>query len=527
MLSHVMLCALLAAAAAVTAAAPTPSPAAFRLAKVFSDGMVLQRDTEATSVWGFAPANAVVQPELNKMTLPAVVADSSGSWTVRLPRQPAGGPHELAFSSGGKHVNLTDVLFGDVILCGGQSNAVFSVPGLINASAEVALAGNPAYRSIRIMTVGDLPKKAAPQADLHSVLQPWTPVNSSSISHGGAFGEFSAYCWLTGRGVFDGLNRTVPLGLIASASSGTPIEAWMSDAMLSRCPQSPNDPYKDQNAGLWNGQIAPFASPESNRSMALSSIIWWQGEANAAFNQTDFYSCAFPVLVEHWRDAFCGASSRNAIAFGFVHLQAFYKYSVPQHNDTTSVAWFREAQLAALKLPNVTAATAIDLGDPLSPAGSIHIRDKQAAGARLAAGLLALRYGVADAPYVSPRATGTSCSTVIGGGLKAVVTLDAAAAAAAGGLQLLDGPTCPTSLNVNVSECSWFGLLGSDGLWRNATATLAPGGGASVTLTAAARTGITPIASGYAWSIYPVATLATHHGPGGWPLPVLPWLINC
>jgi hypothetical protein len=60
---------------------------------------------------------------------------------------------------------LQNVLFGDVILCGGQSNAVFSVPGLINASAEVALAGNPAYRSIRIMTVGDLPKEAAPQAE--------------------------------------------------------------------------------------------------------------------------------------------------------------------------------------------------------------------------------------------------------------------------------------------------------------------------------------------------------------------------
>ena len=489
--------------------------------------MVLQRDTEAASVWGFAPVNAVVQPMLNSVALPAVAADSSGSWAVRLPPQPAGGPHELRFSSGGKQLNLTDVLFGDVILCGGQSNAVFAVPGLINASSEVALAGTPAYRSIRIMTVGNLPLEAQPLSDLRSVLQPWMPVNSSTIARGGAFGEFSAFCWLAGRGVFEGLNRTVPLGLIASASSGTPIEAWMSDAMLSRCPQSPSDPYKAQNAGLWNGQIAPFASPQSNRSMALSSIIWWQGEANAAFNQTAYYACAFPVLVEHWRDAFGGPSSRSAIAFGFVHLQAFYKYSVPQHNDTTSVAWFREAQLAALSLPNVTAATAMDLGDPLSPAGSIHIRGKQAAGARLAAGLLALRYGVAHSPHVSPRATGTTCSAVPGGGLRAVVALDASAVAAAGGLRLLDGLTCPTTLGVNATECSWFGLLGSDGLWRNATATLAPGGGASVTLTAAARAGVTPAASGYAWSIYPVASLATNHGPGGWPLPVLPWLLNC
>jgi len=39
--------------------------------------------------------------------------------------------------------------------------------------------------------------------------------------------------------------------------------------------------------------------------------------------------------------------------------------------------------MAALKLPNVGYAVAIDLGDPKSPFGSIHPRRKQEVGRRL------------------------------------------------------------------------------------------------------------------------------------------------
>ena len=48
---------------------------------------------------------------------------------------------------------------------------------------------------------------------------------------------------------------------------------------------------------------------------------------------------------------------------------------------------FRQAQHAALKLPNVGYATATDVGDPTSPYISVHPRNKKLIGKRLATAL--------------------------------------------------------------------------------------------------------------------------------------------
>ena len=48
-------------------------------------------------------------------------------WSVQLSARPAGGPYNLKVSVQGASITLTDVLFGDVWLCSGQSNMVFVV----------------------------------------------------------------------------------------------------------------------------------------------------------------------------------------------------------------------------------------------------------------------------------------------------------------------------------------------------------------------------------------------------------------
>ena len=54
-------------------------------------------------------------------------------WKAMLPATKAGGPYTITASSK-KHGNasLQDVLFGDVWICGGQSNMVFTVPQVRN-----------------------------------------------------------------------------------------------------------------------------------------------------------------------------------------------------------------------------------------------------------------------------------------------------------------------------------------------------------------------------------------------------------
>lgn len=49
----------------------------------------------------------------------------AGMWRVSLEPVEAGGPYNVTAASNKETVTLTDVLFGDVWLCGGQSNMEF------------------------------------------------------------------------------------------------------------------------------------------------------------------------------------------------------------------------------------------------------------------------------------------------------------------------------------------------------------------------------------------------------------------
>ena len=95
---------------------------------------------------------------------------------------------------------MDDVLFGDVYLCGGQSNMEFAMPAITNASEEAARAEH--YPNIRLFTVGQKTASKLPLDDLQSVEQPWSVANATSIAGGGRFGHFSAVCWIFGPNLY-------------------------------------------------------------------------------------------------------------------------------------------------------------------------------------------------------------------------------------------------------------------------------------------------------------------------------------
>lgn len=112
----------LAAAAALAAGAAAAVPCT--LSNVFGDHMVLQRGPQPAMVFGFAPPGTSVTTtfQAQKYTSPA---GADGVWRQSLPAQPAtASPQQISFScSTGEAFALNDVLFGDVVLCGGQSNS--------------------------------------------------------------------------------------------------------------------------------------------------------------------------------------------------------------------------------------------------------------------------------------------------------------------------------------------------------------------------------------------------------------------
>jgi len=93
--------------------------AQIRLPRLVSNGMVLQRD-QVVRLWGWASPNEEVKLTFKGKTY-STKATQAGSWQLELPAQQAGGPYELVFSASNE-VKVSNVLFGDVWLCSGQSN---------------------------------------------------------------------------------------------------------------------------------------------------------------------------------------------------------------------------------------------------------------------------------------------------------------------------------------------------------------------------------------------------------------------
>ena len=79
-----------------------------------------------------------------------------------LPPTPAGGPYVItATEDGGVGITLTDIYFGDVFLCGGQSNMQANVAYTWNGTAECERGYASRYHTMRVMTVGHTPRGGA------------------------------------------------------------------------------------------------------------------------------------------------------------------------------------------------------------------------------------------------------------------------------------------------------------------------------------------------------------------------------
>ena len=91
-----------------------------RLTSFFSDGMILQRETE-NCIWGYAENSTRISCFLGDRPI-VTKAMENGYFECWIPKMEAGGPWEIRISDGRESICIVDVLFGDVFLLGGQSN---------------------------------------------------------------------------------------------------------------------------------------------------------------------------------------------------------------------------------------------------------------------------------------------------------------------------------------------------------------------------------------------------------------------
>ncbi len=232
------------------------SSAAPRLAAIFSDHAVLQRD-RPIPVWGDGTPGAALTVELDGRAV-RTTADADGRWRVELPAHAAGGPYVLRVrDAAGGEATAGDILVGDVWLCSGQSNMELPVERSLNAPSVIGAAGDDGIRLVTVQKDFDV----APQEAFRNPLA-WAAASPASV------GSFSAACYYFAQDLRR--DHAVPTGLISSSWGGSNIETWMSPKALAA------QGYGDQLSILSEMATDPVAA---QGRWGLRWQAWWDGLA--------------------------------------------------------------------------------------------------------------------------------------------------------------------------------------------------------------------------------------------------------
>ncbi len=383
----------------------SPARADVKPHPIFSDNMVLQRDTNVV-VWGKGDPGEKLEVSLEWLISggsqsqgTTATTDRAGNWSVTLPPKKAGTGYRLHIRGKNNTITFKNVAVGEVWVCSGQSNMQWEFwrPNLGEQGKTVpAEANNPNLRLITLQRN----TAATPQYDVPVVTVPRERTkgpDAPKVHYGQwleckpeAVQEFSVVADYFGRELERVLK--VPVGLIATSWGGTVCEAW---ASLEALDAEPNLKYLADRARaaakqhetdkkplgpntptvLYNAMIHPLWK------FPVKGAIWYQGESNTS--RAHEYRTLFPAMIKDWR-----ARWHRELPFLCVQLAPFGNGK--NNSNGVTYAELRDAQLHATKvLPKVGMAVITDAGSE----NDIHPPEKEVVGKRLALNARAIAYG--------------------------------------------------------------------------------------------------------------------------------------
>ncbi|MDR1470421.1 MAG: sialate O-acetylesterase [Spirochaetaceae bacterium] len=409
---------------------------AFRVAALFSDDMVLQRD-KPLPVWGTGRDGMRVTVVFGEARAETVV--KKGVWLAVLPPVPAGRTGCLEVMSEGAALCFTNVVSGDVWFAGGQSNMELELQNGKDGKAELAASANPGIRFYP-MVKRAVVDEAYLRAEAETSWQVCGPDTAAPLS---------AVAYFFAREV----NREtgVPIGIISCSWGGTSVSAWMSEEQL--CRTRAGARYVAEYAALvagksdaqyqaemgayfrdwkaWDSRVrarrekdpavtwetlnrecgeCPWPQPAGSTSpyrpanlyhamvrralpFALAGFLYYQGEEDGP--RAADYGEMMCYLIDQWRTDW----GDDTLPFLFVQLP-MYASRADLAEGLTVMDWplLRENQWrVSRRIAHTGLAVTIDCGE----FDNIHPLDKQTVGHRLALQALQKVYGkpvAADGP---------------------------------------------------------------------------------------------------------------------------------
>jgi len=313
--------------------AVTFSIAEVKVAGIFSDHMVLQRDINAP-IWGTASPAEKIVIEINSMVISAV-ADKDGDWKAYLPVFEAGGPYELLVKSNNE-VKFSDIWFGDVWLASGQSNMGWVLRNSNNAEEEIKNANHP---KLRLFTV---PRRVGkePKADIEG--GQWD-ICSPEVAAG-----FSAVAYFFGKELQQDVN--VPIGLINCSWGGTVAEAWTSSEMLQTLPDFKDKVIELNSGANWESDVEANAQRQRDKNEIIDGSF---SALDKGVHKINYNSTDWPVVIApNWDEQLEGITwMRKVVEIPKDFKGQEIKFDLGRISNHATV-YFNEEKLGVAGAPN-------------------------------------------------------------------------------------------------------------------------------------------------------------------------------
>lgn len=309
---------------------PILSGAQLKVASIFSDNMVVQRE-QPIKFWGKALPGKKVVIEFAGITKVSAVSPDS-TWMVLFPKQKASvRPQSILINCDNERLHLNNILIGDVWICSGQSNMEWQMQREAHYKEEVVhtlqplirfINPPPAGRNVYGVSFTDSINRRLNEKDFY-LWNGWETCDSNTVK------DMSAVAYYFAKEIVN--DQNIPIGLINLSIGGAPIETFISREALEnskefsikvrgnwlentslpewiriRGKQNVGNHTPTDNMGPHHGYKPGFAFDAGIKPLLnfpVKGILWYQGESNSLeAARVQEYKGLQRLLIEDYRN---------------------------------------------------------------------------------------------------------------------------------------------------------------------------------------------------------------------------------
>lgn len=289
-----------------------PYAAAFKVSKVFTKNMVVQRN-EYIRVWGWADESEngkKVSGEFLGMFTEAEIKD--GEWELVFKKKQPANPelgNSLRVYTDTQEEIFEDVLVGDVYMVMGQSNCAYTMTGhwaVVDKNDEEKFGQKTIDKTLPIrlhynsQSIATKLKRGTTDVNVDvGHRTSWKAASSGSLAN------FTAIGYLFAANYVRATEGKVPVGLIEIDGNGRPIGAFVPNEVAEQCHTDTWNEKKgyyvtegvnaEWGRFLYNEYMAPF------EKFPIAGVIWYQGESDFQDHLLAKYVDTFTALMTYMR----------------------------------------------------------------------------------------------------------------------------------------------------------------------------------------------------------------------------------